>query len=184
MKWKRHAWNDMCTEFSGFYSSLSRDQIRWLNSEIIRKYRDLCQVSHSPYEKEIEHAVQRGLIRHIILDSTEGKESLKRLLCAVCLANSEIGYTPGLEMWIGLLYTVFGEELSFFMIQRMFYCRKVHSSFSFYNLKSLYLKNETFLKENIYIHNQLLRMWLPKIYEQFVRMFRNFKMSKMKLVSL
>jgi hypothetical protein len=160
----------MSVSFSGFYAALSKDQVRWLNSELFKKYRDL-QVADSPFESLIANAVETTLPRLAVFQGIQGiyhKESLSRILTAISLYNCEIGFIPGINLWVGLLLTIFGEESTFFIAQRLFYDGPVLGSSSFYNIKRLYSKSVSFMTENVLIHDCLLQLWLPKVKARLV----------------
>ena len=85
------------------------------------------------------------------------------------LYNCEVGFVKGMNLWVGLLLTLFGEECTFFMAQKLFYSGPSHSSPSFYSVKKLYTTSSAFLLENAFIHDQILQLWFPKLAQRLDR---------------
>jgi hypothetical protein len=163
--WRGHAWADIVTQFSGFYAALSKEQVRWLNMELLKKYRDL-QIATSSYESAIMGASKNILPRHVYFQKSSSIESLIRILRALSLYNCEVGFVYGMHMWVGMLLTLYDEETAFFLAQKLFYHGSTPDSSSFYKIKRLYLKNDAFMDENIFIHRKIMEAWYPQIFER------------------
>ena len=94
------------------------------------------------------------------------KQILQLVLNVLSIHNYQIGYVHGMNLWIGLLMTLFSDDLVFFFSQKLLYDKPRRDSFtSFYGLNRLYLKDGTFFDCTVFIHSRLLALWFPKIQE-------------------
>ena len=87
-----------------------------------------------------------------------GQRSLYRVLCSYSKYNKEIGYVQGMGFIAALLLTYMDEEGTFFMME---------SLMKKYELEGLYKPGFPVLKKIFYVFLNLMKKYLPKIYELF-----------------
>jgi hypothetical protein len=166
--WRKDVWNEMLTKNSGFYTNLSKDQRKWLNMELLKKFKDIksWNLSESAFVQEIEKDSTVTLPRHVTFQGSEGRHILDILLKVLSIHNFQIGYVHGMNLWVGLLLCLYSDDCVFFLVQKLFYDspnRQDVESSSFYGLNRLYLKDGSFFDCAIYTHSRLLNLWYPKI---------------------
>jgi hypothetical protein len=170
--YRKDVWNEMMTRNSGFYTNLSNEQKKWLNMELLKKFKDIksWDLSDSSFVEEIEKDVKITLPRHVTFQGSEGKHILDLLLKVLSIHNFQIGYVQGMNLWIGLLLTMYSDDWVFFIVQKLFYdnphAHNQEPLSSFYGLNRLYCKDESFFDCSVFIHTRLLNLWYPKMQER------------------
>lgn len=134
--------------------------------ELLKKFKDIksWDLSETSFTQDIERDVRVTLPRHVAFQGSEGKHMLDLLLKVLSIHNFKIGYVHGMNLWVGLLLTLYSDDLVFFIVQKLFYESPHRESFSsFYGLNRLYLKEGSFFDCTVFIHTRLLNLWFPKL---------------------
>ena len=175
-------WNTMIKDFDGnlknnFFNKIKErtrkgipDSLRafvWQKFAEYDKYyiKDLYknlenEKSNLDYESVILKDLDRTFPQQIHFKTKygTGQRSLYRVLCSYSKYNKEIGYVQGMGFIAALLLTYMDEEGTFFMME---------SLMKKYELEGLYKPGFPVLKKIFYVFLNLMKKYLPKIYELF-----------------
>ena len=89
----------------------------------------------------------------------EGQRNLFRILMCFGASNKSTGYVQGMGFLAALFLLYMDEENAFWML---------HILFKKYGLEEVYLKDFPGLRKRLYILVQLIKKYMPKVYEQLI----------------
>lgn len=125
---------------------------------MIEKYRLLLS-KDSPSENVILRDVNRTFPGHQFFQDESGQQSLYKLCKAYSIHDEEVGYCQGLSFLIASLLLHMPEEQAFNLLVKIMYK---------YEIREIYKTNFECLHLRFYQLENLMREFLPELYEHFI----------------
>ncbi|KAJ3318402.1 hypothetical protein HDU76_000844 [Blyttiomyces sp. JEL0837] len=168
--WRGHVWYYLLTHHSGLFDVLTPERRYRLDADLIRELQRY-QTVEPLYADEIARDCAEALPNHVMFlnETSPGRKSLKRILTAFSQRDPDLGYVSAMAKIAALLLLVMEEERAYIAMVHLYHISNnpKPQKAALYGMKALHYPGLPALPEMLYIHDELMKRWTPKLRAHF-----------------